>query len=248
MALPLSVQLYSVRDLISGDRDAVLRSLAAAGYGAVEPFQPTLDPGGFRAVADDLGLTVSSVHAGDLLGDNPGAVFDAAATLGTDLAIVPAGIPHDEFATPDGLGRTADILNALAERADTFGQRVGYHNHWWEFAPQADGRHAIEALADLLDPRVFLEVDTYWAAVAGADVVALLGRLGGRVHALHVKDGPVVEGEPHTAVGQGAMPVPEILAAAPEDAWRVVELDECATDMMTALIDSRSYLSALEDA
>ncbi|MFC1415696.1 sugar phosphate isomerase/epimerase family protein [Streptacidiphilus cavernicola] len=248
MTHPLSVQLYSVRDLLPDDRDGVLRRIAEIGFGAVEPFQPTADPHGFRKVADDLGLTVSSVHAITLLdGDAEAeAVFEAAAVLGTDLVIVPAGIPEQEFTTAEGLARTAETLNALAGKAAAHGQRIGYHNHWWEFEPQVGGRHALEALAGLLAPEVFLEIDTYWAAVAGADVPQVLGRLGDRVRALHVKDGPVVKGEPHTAVGAGAMPVPAILAAAPADAWRIVELDTCATDVMDAVAASHSYLSALE--
>jgi len=248
MTHPLSVQLYSVRDLLADDRDGVLRRIAGFGYGAVEPFQPTADPHGFRKVADDLGLTVSSVHAITLLGEptEVEAVFEAAAVLGTGLVIVPAGFPHEDFTTADGIARTAEKLNALAEQASAHGQRIGYHNHWWEFEPQVNGRHALEALADLLDPRVFLEVDTYWAAVGGADVPVVLGGLGDRVKALHVKDGPIVKGEPHTAVGAGAMPVPAILAAAPADAWRIVELDHCATDIIEAIADSRRYLSALE--
>jgi sugar phosphate isomerase/epimerase len=73
----------------------------------------------------------------------------------------------------------------------------------------------------------------------------VLRRLGEKVFALHVKDGPMVKGEPHTAVGKGAMAVPEILAASP-DAWRIVELDSCATDIFEALADSRAYLIGLE--
>jgi sugar phosphate isomerase/epimerase len=106
--------------------------------------------------------------------------------------------------------------------------------------------HALEVLAERLDPRVVLEIDTYWAAVGGAQVPQLLERLGDRVVALHVKDGPIVKGEPHTAVGAGAMPVPEILAARPE-AWRVVELDSCAGDIFEALAASHAYLAKFAD-
>jgi sugar phosphate isomerase/epimerase len=247
MAHPLSVQLYTVRDQLAEDRDGVLRRIAGIGYEAVEPFQPTADPKGFRTAADDLGLTVSSVHAGDVLGDEAQAVFDAAGVLGTDLVIVPAGFEHEEFTTLDGLRRIADKLNSVSERAVANGLRLGYHNHWWEFEPLVEGEHALVALAGLLAPEVFLEVDTYWAAVGGADVPAVLTALGDRVRALHVKDGPVVKGRPHTAVGQGVMPVPDVLAAAP-DAWRIVELDECATDLFDALADSHAYLTTLERA
>ncbi|MGW2154627.1 sugar phosphate isomerase/epimerase family protein [Nonomuraea sp. NPDC001699] len=245
MTRPLSVQLYTVRDQLAADRDGTLERIAGIGYGAVEPFDPTDDPKGFRQVIDDLGLAVSSTHAYALLSREPAEVFDAVATVGADLVIIPGGVPEAEFTTRDGLSRTADLLNGLAEQAAGHGMRIGYHNHWWEIEPRIDGRHAIEALADLLAPEVFLEIDTYWAAVGGADVPALLGRLAGRTLALHVKDGPVVKEEPHTAVGSGAMPVPEILAAAP-DAWRIVELDTCATDLFTALADSHAHLTRLE--
>ncbi|MFI6921505.1 sugar phosphate isomerase/epimerase family protein [Nonomuraea spiralis] len=245
MTRPISVQLYTVRDQLAADRDGTLERIAGIGYGAVEPFDPTADPEGFRRVIDDLGLAVSSTHAYALLDREPAEVLDAVATVGADLVIIPGGIPEAEFTTRDGLARTADLLNGLAEQAAGHGMRLGYHNHWWEIEPRIDGRHAIEALADLLAPEVFLEIDTYWAAVGGADVPALLGCLAGRTRALHVKDGPVVKGEPHTAVGAGAMPVPEILAAAP-DAWRIVELDTCATDLFTALADSHAHLTRLE--
>jgi sugar phosphate isomerase/epimerase len=248
MSQPLAVQLWTVREQIAADRDATLRRVADIGFTGVEPFQPTEDPVGFRKVADDLGLTVVSAHAHALLTAEPAEVFDALATLGTDLAIVPAGIAEPEFTTREGLARTADILNALAEQGAAHGIKVGYHNHWWEFEPEVDGRHALEVLADLVAPEVFFEIDTYWAAVAGADVVGVLARLGDQVRALHVKDGPIVKGAPHTAVGQGLMPVADILAAAPPTALRIVELDACDGDVFQALADSHAFLSTLEQS
>jgi hypothetical protein len=46
-----------------------------------------------------------------------------------------------------------------------------------------------------------------------------------------------------TAVGSGRMPVADILAASPAE-WHVVELDRCATDMLTAVGDSLAWLAA----
>ena len=118
MPKALSVQLYTVRDLMAEDRDAVLRRIAELGFDAVEPYQPTVDPVGFRKVADDLGLRVSSAHAMGLIQDeDPGPVFEAIATLGTDLAIVPAGIAEAEFTTREGLGFWPAAALAMAVTA-----------------------------------------------------------------------------------------------------------------------------------
>lgn len=242
---PLSIQLYTLRDQLAADRDGTLARLAEIGYRAVETYDPTGDPAGFRATADALGLSVTSTHAYALFSKDAGEVFDAVRTVGTDLAIIPGGIDAEQFTTLDGLRRTADLLAGFAEQAARHDVRIGYHNHWWEIEPRFDGRTALEVLADLLPSEVFLEVDTYWAAVGGADVPQLLRTLGDRVLALHVKDGPGVKGEPHTAVGKGTIDVPSILAAAP-DATRIVELDACATDVFAAVADSRTYLVALE--
>lgn len=249
MTSPISVQLYTLRAEMAQDRTATLTRLAQLGYTAVEAFDPLDDPEGFRRTADGLGLSVSSSHACALLDPavDAAAVHDAVAALGTGLAIIPGGIAHAEFTDLDGLRRTADRLNSLAAQAARHGVRLGYHNHWWEVLPRVEGRHALEVLAELLSPDVFLEVDTYWAAVAGADVPTLVRSLGERVLALHMKDGPCVHGAANTAVGRGVMPVADILAAAP-DALRIVELDSCDGDMYEALAASHAHLTALEYA
>ncbi|HEY3505318.1 MAG TPA: sugar phosphate isomerase/epimerase [Actinocatenispora sp.] len=238
----LGVQLYSVRDDLSRDRDATLRRVADIGFGAVEPYDPLADPAGFRAVADDNGLAIWSTHA-PVLGERRDDVLAAAGVLGLDTVIVPAVSP-DEWADADGVARIAERLNDTAARAADRGIRIGYHNHWWELENRVDGRPALEALADRLAPEVILEVDVYWAQVGGEVVTDLLGRLADRVKFLHVKDGPAVKGEPMTAVGSGTLPITDILATAPS-AYRVVELDECATDMFEALAKSHSYLTGL---
>jgi sugar phosphate isomerase/epimerase len=238
----LGVQLYSVRDRLAADRDATLRRVAELGYQAVEWFNPTDDPAGLRALADQYGLTVWSTHAPLL--DDTDAILDAVSAVGTDTVVVP-WLDPDRFADRAAVEQTAQRLNDAAKRAAERGIAVGYHNHWFEPAQQVDGRPALEVLAGALDDEVFLEVDVYWATVGGLDVPALLRRLGERVRYLHVKDGPAnTPEEAMTAVGAGSLDIPAILAAAPQ-ARRIVELDRCDTDMFTALSDSIGYLREL---
>ena len=134
-------------------------------------------------------------------------------------------------------------LNTAAAKAAAHGLRLGYHDRAFELAQLIGGVPALEVLADHLDDAVFLEVDTYWAAVGGQDVPALLRRLGDRVTHLHVKDGPITQDDPMTAVGAGRMPIAEILAAQPSVRWHIVELDRCATDMLTAVQESHDWLA-----
>jgi len=240
-ASPPALQLYTLREQLAAGRRAVLAQVAAFGYGAVEPFNILDDPDGLRADLDAAGLRACSVHAIPA-GDQADAIVRAARTLGTETVIVPYLDPA-RWADADGVAGVARDLNEMAARLADQGMRLGYHNHDFELSGMVGGRPALEVLAGQLDDRVLLEVDTYWAAVGGQDVAALLGRLGDRVGYLHVKDGPVVNREDYmTAVGGGRMPVAEILAASPSARWHIVELDRCATDMLTAVGDSLAWL------
>ena len=240
---PPALQLYTVREALATGRTEVLRRIAGFGYGAVEPFDVQTDPDQLRADLDEAGLAVCSVHAKILDGDAEAQVRGTL-TLGAETLIVPWAEP-ERFADAESIAELAGELNQAAAKIADRGLRLGYHNHDFELSSIVGGRPALELLADALDPAVILEVDTYWAAVGGQDVPALLRRLGDRVRYLHVKDGPIGtrDGDMMTAVGSGAMPVAEILAACPSAEWHVVELDRCATDMLTAVGDSLAWLA-----
>lgn len=241
---PISVQLYSVRQEAEKDFTGVLRKIAEFGYRGVETAGLHGNcPADVRRVLDDLGLVVSSGHHPLLTRDNINEIVDTAGALGYDMII--SGVGPDDFQTADDVKAAAERFQADAELLKPHGLRMGYHNHWWEMA-EIDGRLALETFLDLV-PDVFSELDTYWAGNFGAvDVPALLARQAKRCPMLHLKDGPLVQGEPNTAVGAGEMDFPAILAAADETVleWVVVELDACATDMMAAVGESCRYLTA----
>ena len=84
----------------------------------------------------------------------------------------------------------------------------------------------------------------YWSTLGGADTPAVVAQWATRIPLLHIKDGPLVEGEPHQAVGQGKVAVRPIIEAANDDTleWLIVELDACGTDMTEAVGASIRYL------
>lgn len=241
----LSVQLYTVRKALAEDFDATLAKIAGYGYTQVEPFE-------FVAYFDDLStglaahdLSAPTTHVGLLAADDLDDVFAKAKALGIGTLIQPYTDPA-RWQTAEGIADIAAGLNAAAGRAADHGLTVGYHNHQFELESRIDGVHGLEVLAGQLDPQVVLEVDTYWAHVGGADVPALLGRLGERVVALHVKDGDgTMDNTKQVAVGSGVMPVMDIVAAAP-NALLVVELDDSEGDLLEAVGASRQFLLGAE--
>ncbi|MTD14823.1 TIM barrel protein [Nakamurella sp. YIM 132087] len=239
-----SVQLYSVRDAFAADGYSdVLARLAAIGFDQVEPFDFANRADELAPALEAAGLTAPSGHVGLLSGDQE-AIFAAAGRLGIGLVVEPF-VPAEQWTDLADVQRIADGLNAAAGRAAELGLRVGYHNHAWELSTRIDGVAALEVLAGLLDPAVLLEVDTYWASVGGEDPVALLGRLGDRVAAIHIKDGPAggVTAD-QVPAGQGTLPIRDIVAAAPASAIQVVEFDAYAGDIFEGVASSLAFLRA----
>ena len=238
----LSVQLYTVRAALAESFDETLAQVAGFGFRQVEPFQLVKFFDELRAGLSKHQLAAPTAHVGLLTGDAD-EIFSAARELGVQTVIEPH-VPQARWQSAEDIAAIAAELNAAAAKAADLGLRVGYHNHSHELRSMVDGRHALEVLTDSLAPEVVLEVDTYWAYAGGADVVALLGRLGDRVAALHIKDGDgTLDTKQQVPVGAGQLPVWDFIAAAP-DALRVVELDDSQGDLVDAVRLSRDYLVA----
>ena len=182
----LSIQLYSVRDAL-GDRTAqTLARLSGLGYAHVEPYDILSDPDALAHALRAERLDAPTAHV-KLLDVSVSSAIAAAQTVGVRTMIVPWAEP-ELFTERAGVEQLAARLNQAASAAAVHGIRVGYHNHDFEFAAQIDGRAAWEVLVELLDERVVLELDTYWASVGGADVFELIPRLGDRIRFVHVND------------------------------------------------------------
>jgi sugar phosphate isomerase/epimerase len=240
---PVSVQLYSLREASEQDFDAVLEELAAIGYAGVEPFNLFgKSPREFREQVESLGMRVSSSHTPWANRSPANEVVEALAELGLNRAI--GGFMPDDFKDLDAVRRTADTCQGLIDQLGPQGIELAIHNHWWEFALM-DGRPAMHHLAEMV-PDLHYELDTYWAANFGAcDPAQELARIASKAPLLHIKDGPLEKKQPMVAVGQGKVDIAAVIAAAdPETVeWLVVELDACATDMMTAIRESYEYLT-----
>jgi len=255
----ISVQLYSIHDELDADLDGSLARLAETGLTTVEAFDFVRRADALKASFEKHGLRSPTAHAvlvektantPDGLLTRPPAeeVFAAARTLGVEVVIDPH-VPAAKWQTREDVERTAARLNEVAVQAAEQGLRVGYHNHDHELSSLIDGTAALEVFAGLLDDSVLLEVDLYWATAGGADPVGLLQRLGDRVIAVHVKDGPMREGitsrqlpKDQAVAGTGDVPLAEALRAATSARYAVLEFDHYEGDTFEAIAQSHAWL------
>lgn len=257
-----SVQLFTVKDALEADLDGTLAEVARRGFTAVEPYDFVRRATPLAASLTAHGLTAPTGHAflastsfvnpdgsGTTLPvPTPDEVFDAADILGMGTVIDPYTEPA-RWETREQIEETARLLNTAAEIAAARGLRVGYHNHAHELEAQIDGQSGLELLAELLDPRVVLEVDLYWAARAGVDPAALLAALGERVVAVHVKDGTLdaeaIKAYPpadQVPAGTGSVPLAAALDAASALEFAIVEFDAYSGDLFEGIEQSRVFL------
>ena len=242
MTTPIALQLYTIRDQLAQDYEGTLREVANMGYIGVETANMFGDsPASAAKLFGEIGLTVSSAHGALPLGDKKQEVIDTMGALNCKRLIL-AWQPPEKFKSLDGIKSICDSLNEGAAVAKANNFRLGYHNHWFEYE-LLENRVPTDVMLEYLDPDVFLEVDMYWVQTAGQNPVEVIRRLGSRAPLLHVKDGPCQMDAPMTALGEGVVDIPGVVAASAGSVeWLVVELDRCATDMMEAVGKSYQYL------
>jgi sugar phosphate isomerase/epimerase len=268
MTAPLSVQLYSLGTAPATDVGGTIARLAALGFAAVEPVvntgaseqmqefakshaehvPPAVDVAALKRALDAYGMVAPSSHVQLPDGEHAQAILDEQEMLGSTTLVTAAIFDAESgslenFSDLDRIKELAERFNRGAELARARGMRVGYHNHFWEFGTDFDGRSGLEVFFELCEPDVVAEVDVYWAQVGGRDPVDLVRTLGDRVRLLHVKDGDGQGGEVSSPLGEGVVDLPPILAAATAAEWHIVELEGLDADTVWPALDtSARYL------
>jgi len=207
-----SLQLYTLRNAIQQDLSGTIKKVAEIGFTQVEPYNFVATAKELGAALRENGLTAPSGHA-PLLGQDQDEIFAAAKELGISTVIDPY-LPAEHWQKAENIQATAAKLNEAARKGAEYGIRVGYHNHAWELESTIEGRTALEYFADLLDPELVLEVDTYWVAVTKMQQPA----------------------------GQGKIAVWDVVGAAKSLEVGVVEFDDYSGDIFDGIAQSLAYL------
>ncbi len=257
MALPISVQLYSVRDYASKDFIATLKRIADIGYIGVEPAGFfNLRPSEFKKVCDDLGLKIFSSHSP--WGGRYGITeqMDILDILG--LKSLVCGYGPDDFKDLDSIKRTADKTNELQAVCDRNGFTLFQHNHYWEFE-RLDGKLKYEIYRELC-PNLKYEIDCFWSTNKGSeDATEMLSKFLDKTILLHMKDGVCKQVARNDGMknglldmkidllplGTGDLPIKKLVEMAEATghvSTVIVELDYCNIEMYEALEKSYQFV------
>lgn len=241
MSAQIGLQLYTVRKSAESDPEKTIRSVAAAGYGAVQ-FAGYY---GFSAekmkrLLDECGLKAAGAHVGfESLQKDADAELAYAKAIGMSYITIP-GIGTADLLKPE----THRALEQIAEKANKAGIALGYHNHFHEFE-RVNGEYPLDILMRGV-PSLKMELDTFWADYAGVDPVAYMEANSSRLASLHIKDrnkDPEKIGI-NANIGEGTLNIRAFLREADKLGvkWAFVEMDECSGNDLECVTVSRRNL------
>jgi sugar phosphate isomerase/epimerase len=187
----VGLQLYTVRDEMKKDFEGTIAKVAAIGYKEME-FAGYFghSPKDVRAILDKNGLTSPSSHESyDTVEKKLPETLEGAHVIGQTFLVCP--YIDEKMRTADGYKRVAETFNKVGEASKKAGVQFAYHNHYWEFIPDAQlgGKFPYDFLLESTDANnVKMEMDLCWISVAGKDPLSYFNKYPGRFPLVHVKD------------------------------------------------------------
>lgn len=229
--LPISVQLWSVKDILKQDFDGTIASLADMGFNGVEfagDFGPYKDnPNQLKKMLASHNLVASSAHIGfESLSEatiNHTLLFYK--TLGVKILFV----PWDERAwQPKGIDSLITQLSAVNDTALKFGMQVGFHNHNREFE-QFNQATYWDYIASNTANALPLQLDIGWVHYAGKDPLYYITKYPKRTLATHLKVRTHEDDDLSPIFGENSFPWHKIIQSLITDGgtkWLVIEQEE----------------------
>jgi sugar phosphate isomerase/epimerase len=247
MAIPIGLQLYSVREDAAKDLPGVLKAVAKMGYDGVEfAGYYGYNAENLRKMLDDNGLKCCGTHTGlnTILGDELQRTIDFNKTLGNPYLIVP-GLPGERTASRAAWLETAQMFNEASLRAEEQSMLVGYHNHHIEFQP-LDGELPWDTFFGNTRCQVVMQLDTGNALHGHADPVPFLQRYPGRALTVHLKEYSATNDK--ALLGEGEVRWNEVFALCEGvggTQWYIVEQESYAFPPMQCVDKCLQKLKAM---
>jgi sugar phosphate isomerase/epimerase len=187
-AIPVGVQLYSVRRECEKDLPGTLSAIAEMGYDGVEfAGYYGYEASALKKLLDDNGLKCCGSHTGlDTLSEDAlMSTIEFNKILGNKYLVVP-WLGEEMRGSEEKWIETAKLFTALSEKLKPHGMKVGYHNHDFEFKP-IDGKVPWDIFFSNTSEDVIMQIDTGNMMGGGGDPVEYLKKYPNRATTIHLK-------------------------------------------------------------
>jgi sugar phosphate isomerase/epimerase len=218
--------LYTVRNNMKSNADSTLQAIADIGYKNIEAASGYTDgkyfgmaPADFKAKLTGLGFNPLSAHQNEITFDNVDQIIADVKAAGFQYLVIPVPpMGHFRFNAEtrsmymsDSVEFVTEVLNMVGKKCTEAGIKMLYHNHDFEFKPNANGITPMDYFLEHTDPaHVNIQLDLYWITKAGADPIAYFQKYPGRFKIWHIKD---MDSQGRFApVGTGTIDFKKILA------------------------------------
>lgn len=143
----------------------------------------------WQKLINESGLKVLSLHSSlESIEADPKAVADEAKQFVTDTVVI-TGMYRFDYSNLEQVESLANRLNEAGKALSEEGIRLLYHNHNCELQKVSPDKTAYDIIIEETNPEyVNFEFDSYWMADGGANVYALMDKLGDRVKLWHITD------------------------------------------------------------
>jgi sugar phosphate isomerase/epimerase len=246
MTLPLSLQLYTLRDHMATDFVGTLEQVSKIGYTAVE----FAGYGGHTAeelsqILKEFNLKASSSHIPlKDLETQLEYLIEFNQKIGSKHIICP-WIPKEHYNSKDSYQRLGDSLDKMGRICQQNGVTLAYHNHDFEFE-RFEGEFGLDILLANADPEhLKLELDVYWAEFAGVSAIDYMDKQASRCRLVHLKDMADTPEREFTELGNGTIDLESVINKSREIGveWAIVEQDKCKRSPMDSVKISFDYLT-----
>ena len=186
--IPVALQLYSVREDMKADFEGTLKKVKEMGYDGVE-FAGLFDNDvqDVKRMCQQIGLVPISAHVSykEMLEDL--SLIEKYKEIGCEYIVIPS-LRRENLAGGEFYNETLEGIKKIAEKANSLGMRLGYHNHDFEFEKFED-KYLLDALyddvsKDLLDT----QLDTCWVNVGDENPSKYILKYADRTNVIHIKD------------------------------------------------------------
>lgn len=252
---PLAIQLYTIRDAVSGNLEKALEKLAALGFTELEIYGYNSTFFGknrteFQAILKQTGLKViSSHHTTGIIHKDMGTLLNSWEKSVEDLHFIGSKYMICSYLFPEE--RTIENYKKLPELFEKAGEitqkaeiQFAYHNHDFEFEKLEDHKSIYDfILENTSSDLVKMELDLYWISKAGLDPLAYFEKYPGRFPLWHVKDMKAGTKD-FTEIGNGTINFNRIFRAREKAGLKYwfLEQDSSDKDIFESIRISKKYI------